>query len=227
MGKESWWHEVEAIVEERSLLKHPFYRAWQEGRLSRDDLAYYAKQYYPQVRDFPRYLSAVHANTEDLKTRQILLENLNEEERGEENHPELWMRFAEGLGVRRDEVLAQTPNPETEACVETFHTLARENTLTGIAALYAYESQIPAVSTTKMQGLREFYAVDDERAHQFFKVHEKADEWHSRVEREILEALADTHEKREAVKASVRDACDAVNRLLDGVVRERGIAAAC
>jgi pyrroloquinoline-quinone synthase len=33
-----------------------------------------------------------------------LLDNLIEEEKGSENHPELWLRFAEGLGFDRDSV---------------------------------------------------------------------------------------------------------------------------
>ena len=29
----------------------------------------------------------------------MLLDNLIDEEKGSENHPELWMRFAEGMGI--------------------------------------------------------------------------------------------------------------------------------
>ena len=43
------------------------------------------------------------------KTRQLLLENLNEEEKGKENHPELWMRFAEGMGNSRNDVNETIP----------------------------------------------------------------------------------------------------------------------
>src|SRR5687768_4747226 len=74
-----------------SMLKHPFYRAWSEGRLSKAILGDYAKQYYAHVRAFPTYVSAVHSRCEDVSIRQELLENLIEEERGTENHPELWL----------------------------------------------------------------------------------------------------------------------------------------
>ena len=98
---------LEAIME-YSMLKHPFYVAWTEGKLSQSVLGEYAKQYYAHVRAFPTYVSAVHSRCEDLGIRQKLLENLIEEERGEENHPELWMRFAEGLGVALfDQILQQ------------------------------------------------------------------------------------------------------------------------
>src|SRR5579859_8012580 len=164
MNHDAWWTEVERIIDVYSLLKHPFYQAWQAGKLSLEDLRCYAQQYYPHVAHFPRYLSAVHSNCADISLRQQLLENLNEEEKGPENHPELWLRFAEGLGLNRTEVLSAEIQPETKECVDTFMALCRDDDpRMGLAALYAYESQIPAVSHTKLQGLSHFYGIKDER----------------------------------------------------------------
>ena len=223
-----WWREVEAIIEERSLLKHPFYQAWQKGELTLEDLREYAKQYYPHVAAFPRYVSAVHSNCADADARAALLDNLIEEERGEGGHPGLWLKFAEAVGASRDEVLSAEPVPAAKACVSSFIKMSRdENPLAGLAALYAYESQIPAVAATKRAGLNSFYGLTDDKAHAFFRVHEGADVWHSQVERATIERLAVTEEDRALVKSSVAAACDAVNRLLDGVVESRGICAAC
>ncbi len=41
--------EVDRLIEERSLLTHPFYQAWQRGDLSLDTLRSYAAQYYQHV----------------------------------------------------------------------------------------------------------------------------------------------------------------------------------
>lgn len=223
MSEASWWGEVERILEEKSLLKHPFYRAWQAGELSREDLKAYAAAYYPHVAAFPRYVSATHAATESLKVRQMLLENLVEEERGPENHPELWLRFAEGLGAQREEITGAEPRPKTQDCVDAFRRMS-DDSLRGLAALYGYESQIPAVSRTKIEGLERFYGVTAPDAVKFFKVHEEADVWHSAEEREALLAEARTPAQRAAVVGAVRDACDAVWGLLDGVCEQRGIA---
>src|SRR5882672_3611381 len=91
--------QLKSLIAERSVLDHPFYQAWQKGEVEMDPLREYAGQYYPHVLAFPTYLSAVHANCPDLVVRQQILENLIEEERGDKNHPELWLRFAEGLGM--------------------------------------------------------------------------------------------------------------------------------
>src|SRR5215831_12775602 len=96
--------QIDNDIAAKHLLKHPFYLAWTRGQLSREALADYAAQYYHHVAAFPTYLSAVHANTEEADTRRRILANLIDEEAGSPNHPELWLRFAEGVGVRRDDV---------------------------------------------------------------------------------------------------------------------------
>jgi len=228
MNDTAWWKEVEAVIESKSLLKHPFYRAWQAGELTLENLRDYARQYYAHVAAFPRYVSGAHSGCEDLKTRQVLLENLIEEERGDNNHPELWLRFAEGVGASRESVKAAEPRPETKACVDAFLELTRgEDTAAALGALYAYESQIPAVSDTKIQGLEAFYGLKDARSQEFFRVHKDADVWHSQVERDAIEKLARTPERRAAVVESVRRSCDAVWKLLDGVCEAQGICTTC
>jgi pyrroloquinoline-quinone synthase len=174
-------------IQERHLLTHPFYQAWSAGTLSPRALREYSKQYYRHVEAFPTYVSAVHANCPSLAIRQQLLENLIEEERGAEHHPELWLRFAEALGVSRDEVAAADPLPETRALVRTFQELTRKSPyLVGLSALFAYEAQIPEVAATKIDGLQRFYGVADQRGLAFFQVHLQADQFHAETARAIF-----------------------------------------
>ncbi len=208
---------LEAVME-YSMLKHPFYVAWTEGRLSRDVLAEYAKQYYAHVRAFPTYVSGVHSHCDDLAIRQELLENLIEEERGAENHPELWLRFAEGLGVAREAVKTAELLPATKDSVRQLQTLTQsEDYRAGLAALLAYEAQIPAVAQTKRKGLRSFYGLADERAVSFFRVHESADVLHSRVEMQILKTQCETEARQDKAIAAARAAAKALWNFLDGV----------
>ena len=96
--------QIDNDIAEKHLLKHPFYLAWTRGELSKEALADYARQYYHHVAAFPTYLSAVHAKCDDQGTRKQLLANLIDEEAGSPNHPELWMKFAEGLGLEAVDV---------------------------------------------------------------------------------------------------------------------------
>ncbi len=223
MTREEFLTALDALVAEKHLLKHPFYRLWSAGKLTRENLREYAISYYPHVAAFPTYVSGVHAGCEDAALRQELLENLIEEERGTENHPALWRRFAAALGAPSD--LASAPRtPEVADAIAEFRKTTREGSVTeGLAALYAYESQIPEVSKTKREGLAAFYGIADEDATRFFSVHEQADVWHRQVEREALGRAADTPDKREKALAAARRCCDALNRALDGVMRENAL----
>lgn len=213
-NKVQWTDELEKY----HLLKHPFYQAWNEGRLTVEDLKIYARQYFHHVNAFPRYLSTIHAGCEDLATRQVLLDNLVDEEKGERNHPELWLRFAEGLGETREAVKSQKPFTETKALMDCFFECAQASTAEGIGALHAYENQVPEVAESKIKGLVEQYQMSDERALDFFKEHIGADEWHSEETARLIEALPDD-EKAKAKNASLK-AAKALWRFLDGVQRE-------
>jgi pyrroloquinoline-quinone synthase len=205
-------------VMEYSMLKHPFYVAWTEGKLSKAVLAEYAKQYYAHVRAFPTYVSAVHSRCEDISIRQELLENLIEEERGDENHPELWLRFAAALGVTREDAKTAELLPATMDSVQRLRALTQsENYREGLAALLAYESQIPAVAQTKREGLKEFYGIDDESSVSFFRVHESIDQLHQQVEMQILERECQSAADQDQAIAAAREAARALWAFLDGV----------
>jgi pyrroloquinoline-quinone synthase len=205
-------------VMQYSMLKHPFYVAWTEGKLTKSVLAEYAKQYYAHVRAFPTYVSAVHSRCEDLSIRQQLLENLIEEERGEENHPELWLRFAEGLGVARENVTAAELLSSTKDSVRRLQSLTQsEDFREGLAALLAYESQIPDVAQTKREGLKSFYDLEDERAVSFFRVHESIDILHQQVEMQILKEQCQSPAGQERAIASAKESAKALWNFLDGV----------
>ena len=207
---------LDSMISERSLLKHPFYQAWTAGTLTMERLHNYAIEYYPHVAAFPRYLSAILSRCADIATRQSLLENLIEEERGADNHPELWLRFAEAIGVPRERVLDATPSPASASLVRAFTQLAESDHVAGgLAALYAYESQIPAVATAKIDGLKRFYRITDDRGLAFFTVHEKADVWHARTGADLLARHCTTDRDRDLAIDAGASALDALWSLLD------------
>lgn len=205
-------------IERHAMLSHPFYQLWSAGKLDVEVLREYAKQYYAHVKAFPTYVSATHSHCDDVAVRQMLLENLIEEERGENNHPELWLRFAEGLGLSRDEVKNAELLPSTVDSVNRLKGLTQsEDYRRGVAALYAYESQIPEVAKTKRSGLAEFYGIEDSRTVSFFTVHEAADEWHRETELKVLSDACESDADRDTVTQSASEAAKALWDFLTGV----------
>lgn len=210
---------IDSVLEEKSMLKHPFYQVWSSGKLTTEMLKAYASQYYHFVKDFPRMVSAVHSNTPDISVRQELLVNLVDEELGSENHPSLWMRFAIALGSSPEDVNSATPLSTTSDLVDTMMGGCRNGSFQeGIATLYAYEAQIPEVSRIKIEGLEKFYGINGAEAIKFFTVHEEADVHHSRSERELIEKHMPAGMEEKICNAADRTAT-ALWRFLDGVYR--------
>lgn len=98
----------------------------------------------------------------------------------------------------------------------------------GMAALYAYEAQIPEVSRIKIEGLKKFYGITNADAIKFFTVHQEADVYHSRSEREMIEKNTPP-ELAEAVQRASTETTEALWGFLDGVYTAyvAGKAAAC
>ena len=210
---------LQQVIAEYHLLKHPFYRAWSEGRLNKDILRDYAGQYFAQVNAFPRFVSSVHSRCPEIEARKVLTENLADEEIHGADHPELWMRFAEGLGANRAAVRDEPQLPQTKEMVEEFFSLTSGEWTDGLCALYAYESQVPAVSESKIDGLKKFYGVQDARTLGFFHAHLKYDVEHSRKVAELIDA----HANPETAEAATRRAAKALWGFLDGMCEKAGI----
>jgi len=214
---------IDNDIAEKHLLKHPFYLAWVRGDLSKEALTDYSQQYYHHVAAFPTYLSAVHANCDDQPTRQQLLNNLIDEEAGSPNHPELWKRFANGLRGEDGELSRIEKQTETKDLINTFRSVCGSgSTAQGLGALYAYESQIPAICESKIDGLKKHYGFTKPEHYEYFTVHIDADREHSAAEREMLGRYV-TDRNFESVRASVNRVLDALWEMLSGVCRRHAI----
>lgn len=207
------------IIAEHHLLKHTFYQVWSKGELTTDQLQNYASQYYNQVQSFPRFISRVHTACPEIAARKVLLENLVDEEIHGTDHPALWMQFAEGMGATRARVLADMPLPETEKMVNTFYDLAERDWRDGLCALYAYESQVPEVSTSKIDGLKKFYGINDEKTLEFFTAHQAYDVGHA----EQVASLIERYVEPERAEIATREAATALWGFLDGMCRVSNI----
>jgi pyrroloquinoline-quinone synthase len=181
--------EIDAAIERRHLLKHPFYTAWSNGDLPLDTLRRYAGQYYHFEANFPRYVAGAYARLTRPEDRRVLLENLTDEEGRSPTHPELWVDFARAVGARWSARRPPPPRPAALGLCRTYEalTLGRGTPAEALGALYAYERQFPAVAAEKSRGLRAHYGVRAAPAHEFFRVHTEADVAHSNAEREILD----------------------------------------
>jgi len=189
--------ELDKKLDEYHLLKHPFYKSWNEGKLTREIIKDYAEQYYQHVKAFPRYISAAHSLCEDIEKRKILLENLQDEENKDKDHPKLWRNFAAAMGSKKEDIDLVKKEKFTKELIENFFKNGRASYAEGLASLYTYERQIPEIAETKIRGLKNHYGVTSKEGLEFFEVHKKADKYH----RAACEKLLDGMSKEEQIRA--------------------------
>src|SRR5271163_771106 len=149
-----FWSRFEERVAPFNLLQHPFYQAWSKGELTREDLREYAAEYWHHVSAFPAYLSALHSRLPDGKLRRMVAANLADEEglaHGDVAHSDMWMDFAGGMGAEESEVRSRELAAETRALLEHFRAAMELSPAAALAALYAYESRVPAIAQTKAE----------------------------------------------------------------------------
>jgi len=107
--------------------------------------------------------------------------------------------------------------------IDTFRSVCGDgSTAEALAALYAYESQIPAICESKIDGLRTHYGFTNPKRYEYFTVHIQADREHSAAERKMLAAHVDKQNFQSA-KASVNRVLDALWEMLSGVCRRHAI----
>jgi pyrroloquinoline-quinone synthase len=222
----AFWSRFDARIAPFNLLQHPFYEAWSKGELTQNDLREYSAEYWHHVSMFPTYLSALHSRLPDGEMRREVLRNLAEEEGIDSGsarpHSDLWMDFAAAMGASRNEVEKRNLQPETASLIAGFRDMMLESTpAAAMAALYAYESRVPAIAQTKAEGLAKHYGVEGAGA-RYFTLHQTADVAHASVWRNLIdENLPGAPEEQEVVLAAGERAAKALWAALDGVERLR------
>jgi len=197
---------IDQEIERRSLLKHPFYQMWSEGKLGIESLQGYAKEYFHLVKAVPSIVERIAAQSDN----DSIMTNLKEER----EHVEPWVKFACALGVSRQELEQHEVSQKTRDSVYRLLDLASTFD-EGVAAMYAYEAEIPKISRTKLEGLAKYYNITSEEATEYQRIHENVDVKHAAVWRSILEQLPSSKHE-DAFNASVSSLI-AQNMLLDAV----------
>ena len=202
--------KIDRIIEERSLLNHPFYQAWSDGKLTREALTGYSKEYYQLVKAVPVFMTQLMDNVPSS-----LSDELDFHQQEEFSHIGMWERFASGLGVARNDLLNYDGLDKTNHAISGMHNLMR-SLESGAAAMYAFEKEIPKISQIKLEGLAEFYGLTSEDVTRYFKEHMEADIRHTASWKKLIESDTDEHEAISAAESSVT--CQ--NLLLDSCYEE-------
>lgn len=193
----------------REGFRDPLYDAALGGRMSRAGLKLWFLQAALIVRQFPRFISAIHANCPYADAQELLVENLWEEHgRGipGRDHFSLMKKLLRGLGAAEEEIERTEPLPETADYIAYCFEVTRERSfLEGMAAIgVGMEHSIPRFFGALARALIEHYGLTPDDV-EFLSVHVEEDSDHSRRALEIIERYADSDQMREKVKLALRE----------------------
>lgn len=198
---------IDELIEKQSLLKHPFYVMWSEGKLTIDSLNGYSKEYFQLVKTVPSFVGAVlQQSSSDVKSE------LESNQKEEAEHIKPWMKFAGTLGVSQEELEKYDGLEKTTKAVSELSSLMNSFE-GGAAAMYALEQEIPKISLSKIDGMRKFYDMTSDDAIEYFRLHAEADIRHAATWRRILEKIPS--EKEEELFQIASRSISAQNMLLD------------
>lgn len=205
---------VEMIDKEicnRSLLKHPFYQMWTNGELNMDHLQGYSKEYSSLVKSVPKMVSNIAKLALDEQGRRIIQEN----QREESEHIQLWKNFVLKLGVTGVVFSTYRGDARTKKAISKLKDLTAVSFEQGVSTMYAYEMELPKISRSKIDGLQKHYRIADNDALLYFRIHEEVDIRHAQVWRNFITDIP-TQRKKPALSAAVKS-LEAQNELLDSV----------
>jgi pyrroloquinoline-quinone synthase len=207
---------IDDNIQHKSLLKHKFYQLWSAGSLSMEDLQGYSKEYFQLVNAVPDLVGNVLGQlTSEVEQSigHINTVKLNMEE--EKEHVAPWVSFAEAIGVTRNDLYGYECSRKTREAVLKMSQLTRSSLAAGISALYTFEKQLPEISAKKIEGLVNFYGVQNDRALEYFRIHQKVDIEHSELWRHMLESMPGP--SHDTILDAASKSLVYQNMLLDGV----------
>jgi pyrroloquinoline-quinone synthase len=202
---------IDYEIEKHSLLKHVFYQMWSEGKLTINHLQGYSKEYFQLVKVVPKFVENIFNVIADPSLKRAVGQNLKEES----EHIEPWIMFSTAMGVQRNDLTSYKGENETNMAVSTLSQLTERSLEEAVAAMYAYEKELPKISKSKIDGLKKFYGVQSNEATKYLEIHEEVDLRHSEVWKNILKTIPE--EKQECALNAAISSLEAQNKLLDSV----------
>lgn len=202
---------IDYEIEKHSLLKHVFYQMWSEGKLTINHLQGYSKEYFQLVKVVPKFVENIFNVIADPSLKRVVGQNLKEES----EHIEPWIMFSTAMGVQRNDLTSYKGENETNMAVSALSQLTERSLEEAVAAMYAYEKELPKISKSKIDGLKRFYGLQSNEATKYLEIHEEVDLRHSEVWKNILKTIPE--EKQECALNAAISSLEAQNKLLDSV----------
>ncbi|HTZ61945.1 MAG TPA: iron-containing redox enzyme family protein [Thermoplasmata archaeon] len=207
---------------------HPFFAELERGAVPKPVVQAWVKQFYPWLASVPVAMAERFANcsweASNDRYRRMILDQLVEEAgdpKGKEpGHPELWLRFCEGIGVPRAEVQSASLLPSTMVAIDDFLYTNRINTFF-VSAAGSSEPPNVDLCARLLPAFRTHYAVPEENL-EYYRLHVTADVEHSEWIGQIVAGFANNASVRKQMWEQMLRGFSIHALLVDGVAQTTG-----
>jgi len=201
--------DLQNTLQQRHPKPHPIRQLLLSGRLTREQLQWWAKNQFHEFRNIHRFFGIRYHKCPVPELRRLLLENMVEEE-GEDlfggkypSHRELWVQFAGGLGIPADEILNYEPLPAIRAALEMYVSLVQQSHwAVAIGTGLVFEGGGPKRMKEEREAIEKYYSWIPTRSLDFFRAHEYHDEGHGDMVTKVIKQ----HCMEERLQAEMREA---------------------
>ena len=211
---------IDDQISKRSLLNHRFYILWREGKLTINHLRSYSKEYFQLVKAVPELVDNIHENLENYDPRNQYVKAVKNTQYEEYQHIEPWIKFAQSLGIEKQELLEYEGNNEVNLAIENLKESCLSSIVEGASTMYSFEKELPQISKAKIEGLKKFYNIFSDEDITYFTIHQTADIEHAKLWKTLLldyNLVRNTKDLNEIIlNASVRS-LNSQNQILDVV----------
>ena len=216
----SFHDQLVARRDQRHSKNHPFFELWAQGKLTKEQTAFYCTQHYHYVVEYLNWLAfeASQIPRRDVKT--YLFENLGDEENPDDRHLDMLKDYVAASGMNRDSVENSIVLAGTDQLQNWGWRMVYQTPWQAAAAglFIGLESQFLDICKTIVPALHQYYGYKPRaREIRFFEEHVHADEIHGAKGFAIVEKYCDTPELQALALKIIEEATIRRLRYMNGI----------
>jgi len=215
LGPEELIADLQQTLQQRHPRPHPIRQLLLSGRLTKEQLQWWARNQFHEFRNIHRFFGIRYHKCPIPELRRMLLENMVEEE-GEDlfggkypSHRELWLQFANGIGIVSDDILNYEPLPGIRAALEMYVSLVQQSHwAVAIGTGLVFEGGGPKRMKEEREAIEKYYPWIPLNCLDFFRAHEYHDEGHGDMVTNVIKQHCMEEKLQNEMREAVRQRAD-------------------
>jgi pyrroloquinoline quinone (PQQ) biosynthesis protein C len=216
----SFHEQLVAARDKRHSKNHPFFALWTQGKLTKEQTAFYCAQHFHYVVEYLNWMAYEASQIPRRDVKAYLFENLGDEENPADRHLDMLKDYVAACGVNRESVDCSIVLAGTDALQNWGWRLVYQTPWqAALAGMFiGLESQFLDICKKITPALHKHYGYrPGAREIRFFEEHIHADQVHGAKGFAIVEKYCDTPELQALALKTIEEAALRRWRYMNGI----------